>query len=602
MRNTKVRNAFLGLALSSIALIGFSSGVQAQTTPAHNTFTLDVYALRGPQDTSAKLTITVLSSDSAIAAPETFKKVQIKPAGGNAANYTNVAAPHGQATIDAGDLPLGNTIAVQVLLQTGQTTDTQVLNGTTAVTEFAVNRQKVVVPDFEGFGAQMNSNLYAPLSNPANGWNNNPPADTANLEAKYKNMKPGLCRMFLSPNFFVTGNENELASFYKTVALAQAAGARLNVTWWFLRQAPKNASQLDYTTQDMQNFAHTLIDLVQNHGITVIREITIQNEADSVTWLNNNKDMYNTAYRLLDNSLRAASIRGQIKFVGGDLVQNGQMPWFTYMAQNMDDILDGWSVHIYWNYWDSEFMTSRLNGILADMVTLQGEGLPTKPLSVTEYGVRGIKTLNGSPIKDANPYRNGALTATDAGYYQASDSTLTPISQTNIAAFEQAQFNMESVNDGFIGFSKWDFYRAQYDFGYQDYSLIGYLFNPAPGQDRWPLRPSYYMEWMMANTTGQHWEALGYNGASGNKMITPVTDPSGDVTVFAMSTDGAAASFTVGDLPANENFHELVWNADGSGTITTAPDINSGAAGAVVVNAPAGSVVALTTVTTGNLP
>lgn len=600
---TNVRSVSSGVALALLlSTAGLVPHARAQATPAHNAFTLDVYALRGPQDSSAKLYLTVLPASAGISAPQTLKDVLVKVSGSNANHYKNVSSPNGQATLDLGNVPLLNNLDVQVTVQDSQTVDAQVLDGTTAVTEFALNPQKVVVADFEGYGAQMNSNLYASLSNPANGWMNSPPQNAANVEAKIKKMKPGLCRIFLSPNFFVSGNENELTSFYQTVELAQAAGARVNVTWWFLRQAPKNGNQLTYVQQDMQNFANTLIDLVQNHGITAIQEITIQNEADSVAWLNNNKGMYNTAYRLLDGSLRAAGIRNQIQFVGGDLVLNGQMPWFTYMAQNMDDILDGWSVHIYWNYYDSGYLLTRLNGILADMTILQGEGLNTKPLSVTEYGVRGIATLNGSPIKDVNPYRNGALTNTDAGYYQASDGTLTPISQTNVAAFQQAQFNMQGVDDGFIGFSKWDFYRAQYDFGYQDYSLIGYLFNPAAGQDQWPLRPSYYMEWMMANTTGQHWQALEMHGSSGAKLITPFRSPSSSMTVLAMSTDGAAASFAVGDLPANTAFHVLVWNGDGAGKVTASADVNSGAAGVVAVNAPAGSVVALTTVAVGQLP
>lgn len=599
-RNTNRVSTRIAVSLL-IALAGVSPRAWAQAAPAHNAFTLDVYALRGPQDTSATLYVGVSPTQTTISAPQSLKKVQVKVAG-RTSNYQDVVSPGGQATIDLGSAALLDRVDVQITVQTGQTVDTEVLNGTTAVTEFALRAQKVTVPDFEGFGAQMNSNLYASLSTPASGWNNNPPLETANVEAKIRGMKPGLCRIFLSPNFFLAANANELTSFYQTVELAQSAGARVNVTWWFLRQAPASGNQFTYTQQDMQNFANTLIDLVKNHGITAIREITIQNEPNSVTWLNNNKGMYNTAYRLLDGSLRAASIRSQINFVGGDLVLNGQMPWFTYMAQNMDDVLDGWSEHIYWNYWDSGYMLTRLNGILDDMTILQGQGLHTKPLSITEYGVRGIKTLNGVTIKDINPYRNGALTATDAGYYQASDGTLTPISQTNIAGFQQAQFNMRALDDGFIGFSKWDFYRAQYDFGYQDYSLIGYLFNPAAGQDRWPLRPSYYMEWLMANTTGQHWQAIGLAGSSGAKLIAPVLAQGAALTVFAMSTDGAASTVTVGDLPANTVFHVLLWNGDGAGKVTAAADVNSGAAGAVSLNVPAGSMAALTTVAMGSLP
>jgi hypothetical protein len=598
----------LAIALLGCSLAGLHPQAQAQSTPAHGAFTLDVYALRGPQDSSAKLYLTVLPAQPGIAAPQTLKDVLVRVSGSNANHYKNVAAPGGQAVIDLGNVALLNPLDVQVTVQNGQTVDAQVLDGSTAVTEFALNPQQAVVPDFEGYGAQMNSNLYASLSDfttsktdPSKPWINNPPQDVANVEAKIRNMKPGLSRIFLSPNFYLAANANELTSFYQTVQLAQSAGARVNITWWFLRQAPASGSQLTYTQQDMQNFANTLIDLVKNHGITAIQEITIQNEADSVAWLNNNKAMYNTAYRLLDSSLRAAGIRSQIKFVGGDLVFNGQMPWFTWMAQNMDDILDGWSVHIYWNYWDPATISSRLSGILDDVSILQSQGLHTKPLSVTEYGVRGIKTLNGVPIKDADPYRNGSLTNTDAGYYQAGGGTLTPISQTNIAAFQQAQFNLQAATEGFIGFSKWDFYRAQYDFGYQDYSLIGYLFNPTAGQDRWPLRPSYYMEWLLANTTGQHWQTLAQHGSSGAKLIAPFRGPGG-LTVMAMSTDAAAASFTIGDLPSNTAFRVLIWNADGSGKVTQAAGVNSGADGIVSVSAPAGSVLALTTVATGVLP
>jgi hypothetical protein len=265
------------------------------------------------------------------------------------------------------------------------------------------------------------------------------------------------------------------------------------------------------------------------------------------------------------------------------------------MAQHMDDVLDGWSEHIYWNYYDSEYMTSRLSGILAAMTTLQSEGYNTKPLSITEYGVRGYKTYNGATLKDEDPYEANTLVATAAGDYVNTDGSLTPISETNIAGFQQAQFNMEGVNDGFIGFSKWDFYRAQYDFGYQDYSLIGYVFNPEPGQDQWPLRPSYYMEWLMANTTGQHWQVLGYSGTSGPKLITPFRSPTGDLTLFAMSTDQTATAVSIGDLPPGAEFRELVWNADGGGKVTESGGVNTGPSGTITVSVPAGSLVALTT-------
>jgi hypothetical protein len=247
-------------------------------------------------------------------------------------------------------------------------------------------------------------------------------------------------------------------------------------------------------------------------------------------------------------------------------------------------------------------MITRLDGILAYMNTLKSEGYNTKPLSITEYGVRGYKTHDGVALKDPDPYRNGALVATAAGYYVNPDGTLTPVNETNIAGYEQAWFNMASVNDGFIGMSKWDFFRAQYDFSYQDHSLIGYLFNPTPDQDRWPLRPAYYMEWLMANTTGQHWQVLGQSGASGAKLITPFRGPNGALTLFVMSTDGSASPVTIGDLPRGTEFKVLVWNADGSGKVTDGGTVNAAGSGSVTVHTPAQGMVALTTVSTAAPP
>jgi hypothetical protein len=205
-----------------------------------------------------------------------------------------------------------------------------------------------------------------------------------------------------------------------------------------------------------------------------------------------------------------------------------------------------------------------------------------------------VKTVNGVAIKVADPYKNGALVAVDPGVYQDAEGNETPISETNLAAFEQAWFNMLSVNDGFTGMSKWDMYRAQYDFGYQDHSLIGYVFNPASGEDQWPLRPSYGMEWLMANTTGQHWRVVGYTGMSTVKVVTPFLSPTGDLTIFALSSDQAASSVSVGNLPVGTEFRMLVWNADGSGKVSDGGRVNTGGTGTLTVPVPAGSLVALT--------
>jgi hypothetical protein len=599
--------------LSSLALLtGFSGLALAQLPKSPGQYDLDVYALRGAQDTGAKLYVSVITKDGQAVSSEAFDSVDVEvktPEGQlvSDANYTNIiSSTDSPAVIDLGDVPLTDMVQVHAKGIAGPDAVPVTLNGKTAVTEFAVNPRQIVVPDFDGFGAQMNGYVYTAQNDPTRGFTGNePPEEVGNLESKVEAMHPGLSRIFLSPAAYLPGNENLMDSNYKTIELAQKAGADVNITWWFLTHPSNNLTTEEaevYIDTDMRNFATTVDDLVKNHGITAIKELTVQNEPDSVTYIKSNMVLYEYAYRRLDFYLKQDGIRDQIKLVGGDLVLNGQAPFFLYMAQHMDDVLDGWSEHIYWNYYDAGYMITRLDGILAYMNTLKSEGYNTKPLSITEYGVRGYKTHDGVALKDPDPYRNGALVATAAGYYVNPDGTLTPVNETNIAGYEQAWFNMASVNDGFIGMSKWDFFRAQYDFSYQDHSLIGYLFNPTPDQDRWPLRPAYYMEWLMANTTGQHWQVLGQSGASGAKLITPFRGPNGALTLFVMSTDGSASPVTIGDLPRGTEFKVLVWNADGSGKVTDGGTVNAAGSGSVTVHTPAQGMVALTTVSTAAPP
>jgi hypothetical protein len=61
---------------------------------------------------------------------------------------------------------------------------------------------------------------------------------------------------------------------------------------------------------------------------------------------------YEAAYRALDPYI--ANIRGQVRFMGGDLVRGpdvgppNQQQWFTYLATHMADILDAYSIHVFW--------------------------------------------------------------------------------------------------------------------------------------------------------------------------------------------------------------------------------------------------------------
>lgn len=568
---------------------------------------LDAYALL--DSGQATLHLTVSTTDGA-PPPSTLDQVLVKVSDANGTikgvtTYHNVAAPGGAASIGLGQQQLMDAVSVEALAQTGDPSRTAVVTATTSVTEFALRARQVLVPDHQGYGGQFNGHLYTAFNDPTRGFvGNEPPADVGNCELKIEALRPGLSRVFLEPTAFQPGGENRLESFIKTVELAQRAGATLNVTWWYLSGSAANdpATQQPFMELDMQNLADTLVDLIQNRGLTTVQQITIQNEVNSSRWT---PEQYEQYYRLLDSKLRSAGIRDRIKFVGGDLVYKNQADWLNYMAEHMGDVLDGWSVHMYWNYGSSctlgsggttSYMIQRLNDVRAIYESIPAD--QRKPISITEFGVRGLKYSPCDaqhPVMDSDPYRGGALTPTLAGYYQDGAGNLTPIAQTNVCAFQHAWFNILSANLGYAGTSKWDLFRAQYDFSYQDFATIGYLFEPQPGEDRWPLRPTYHALWLMARSTGAGWQVLDHAGASGNKLIAAFRGPSGELTFFALSSDEWAASFTIGDLPPQTTFHLVVWNGDGGGTLKDGGALDSGPTGSVLVQAPAQSFVCLTT-------
>ena len=44
--------------------------------------------------------------------------------------------------------------------------------------------------------------------------------------------------------------------------------------------------------------------------------------------------------------------------------QHDQRAWFAYIAANMNDLFDAYSVHVYWDYWNTPFFKeSRLKDI-----------------------------------------------------------------------------------------------------------------------------------------------------------------------------------------------------------------------------------------------
>jgi hypothetical protein len=446
------------------------------------------------------------------------------------------------------------------------------------VTEHELVRSNVLVPALGGYGAQLNQHVYAPITNA-------PLASLPDMEAKVKAFEPQLVRIFYNDDFEERqpNRVRNLASFVETVQLAHEAGATINVTYQAVNVAKGDP------VGSMTRFAGVLEDLVEVRGYTSVRWVTIANEPNgtSVTM-----GEYEDLYRALHAQLVARGLRAQIGLMGGDLVQSNQRIWFQYIATNMSDLIDAYSVHIYWSYWQPEFMESRLKDVRA-IVTTELPEAARRPVYITESGVRGIINMAGLP-------------ALQPGYWEDG----TPMSRTNISAFQQLWFDLASAQMGFAGSVKWDAYWGRYLGTYNaSWSLIG------PAAEGWPLFPAYHALRLLLQTTQRGWQVVEVSPWEENdwllghtddaeKEIVAYTDGAGHVTLMGLDThgrglngiSGESPAYSIGGLPASTTFSLALWNATGNGESSLAGTTTTNAAGVARFEVPLHAAFSLTTV------
>jgi hypothetical protein len=427
------------------------------------------------------------------------------------------------------------------------------------VTQFRADVANVLLPSLVGYGAQLNHALFHPL------WNPNVPPGAPGLQEKINTLEPPVVRVFFPIAAFTT--PDLLASFIETIERVQEAGAVINVTW------QSGSTSIE---SNMSRFAGVLEDLIENRGVTNLRWVTLLNEPNS-TMLP--LSTYEQMYRVLDRHLVAAGIRNQVRFMGGDLVRDRQREYFQYMAANMNDILDAYSVHIYWDFWNPGFFNTRLE----DVRKIDQEELPAgarKPIYVTEYGVRGIRNFESSP----------QLPLPGAWHDR------TPMAQTNISAFQAGWFNVSSARLGYPGTVIWDLLPGKYNATYrEEWSLLG----PAP--DFQP-RPGYFLLRLFTATTEPGWRIVGVDGDSGGKVLTAY-DGAGGTTVVGLDSagnqlndgSGQPSTYTVSGLPSLTTFKLVVWNQDGTGRPSSDQELVTDALGIARLTVPQHAVWALTT-------
>jgi hypothetical protein len=436
---------------------------------------------------------------------------------------------------------------------------------TVDVAEFKARTGAVIVPDFAGYGGQFNHHVYAALSRAAGVTDDN----VVDMEQKMRALHPEFSRIFFTPQAFT--DPDKMQSFVRTVQFAQSTGTDINITW-------------QGGTFQPQNFANVLLDLVRNKGITHLKWVTLQNEPNRTRMT---MDAYEKQYRDLDPLIQ--SIRGQVKYMGGDLVRGpdtgapNQDVWFQYLAAHMSDILDAYSIHVFWDYWDTQKLVDRLTEVRAIVDALPQNS--RKPIYVTEYGVRGQRTFNGAPQVDPGVWDDG-----------------TPITQTNISAFQHAWFDVLAADLGYMGTSKWDSYYGKYDNGTQAYYFIG-----AP-QSGWPLYPMYNLLQLFTTTVKRGWRVVATDSVPDTtRILASYVGKKKQLTVIGLDTVGAqlntgtttTSSYSIAGFPSSKPVNLVIWNANADGLLTPKQVVTADPNGVVNLTVAQHEVFVLTTVRLG---
>lgn len=455
-------------------------------------------------------------------------------------------------------------------------------------------------------GAQFNQNLFAQELVNARGQKipgtRVPEESLADLEQRLKVLKPQFVRVFFSPHQDA-GRPSTRDSFIRTVQLAQASGATINITV---------QSVSDYVSDPeagMQDFAAVLDELARSHGITNVRWVTLQNEPNTPGSAQINPPVLNQMYRYLDTAL--GGLRSQIGFMAGDLIQGAdpnkahphpyqplpvsfdaldsdwssytnQGYWVTWMEHNMADVVDAYSIHIYWDAVSD--MPPHPLKFESRLKTIRGA---SKPFYVTEFGVRGNRPAG----------TDGPGTLPDG----------TPVEKSNQAAFQHAWFQIAAAKINCAGTAKWDGYYAIYDATPQSYYAIG-----EPVDDKWDCYPMYYLLWMFTNSTEPGWQAASVPGVEPTWAAVAEFrgHPSG-LAIFGLDTRWATRNekserqspYTVPTgLAKGTNLDFLVWNHDGGGHIAHLAPVTVDDRGTVTINVPQHGVFALTTKPVPPLP
>jgi hypothetical protein len=478
----------------------------------------------------------------------------------------------------------------------------------------------------EGFGAQLNTNLFITRGATAGEPRPLTAQQLQTLQAAIDNVQPGFSRILvrrgLRADTAAGRRAPEFVALLKTIELAQHAGAELNLTFW--GQGPyaderrlralrwPNRSFRDWPDPNrrkwppelmdprgitqprvlMERFAGVLHE-IRRRGLDCVTSVTIQNEVNGAGIdIAKQRDqylsmrLYELLYRFLDNALRGLedplvsgqTMRDALRFIAGDLVERGnstQDVWLRYLHRNMEvprpqfpSVLDGYSIHVYWEpSGGAQGFPAKPERRLTNLErTARRLGLAA-PIYVTEYGVRQVRAR-------VKPGRIGGVR----------------IDEAPSAAFQHGWFNAIAAQRRCVGLSKWVLYRTDRAAGFGEWGMIG---APSGGFARFPV---YRVTRLFTHFAPPGWVAKGLSRPAANVIASRFAAPDGsDESVVTLNNNTRARTVKLQGLRENQEYFAVAWNRDGRGSLASLPPVQADGTGAASVPLPAHGAFALST-------
>jgi hypothetical protein len=375
------------------------------------------------------------------------------------------------------------------------------------------------------------------------------------LEAKVIDLAPQHVRIFVHTSWWSPAADPQLKeSVLRTIGLAQRAGATVNLTLWH--------GPYEKPAECSRAFADMVNDLIRNHQLTAIKYLTIQNEPNSTKV---SLEKYNTLYRSLDQSLRDLHLRDKINIVGGDLLSEEQEMWFKDLQDNLADVCDGYSIHMYSDYWDDDHILKRLvipRKIVDDMPPEK-----RRPMYIMEFGVRGHRQGNEEPGRTPDG---------------------TTVYDTTIAGVQNAWVILEALNRGYVAMCQWEIYDAIYDRSLMPYGTIGDV------TSGWKKKPTFWLTRLFTHSCAPGWRALRVGGNSRELIATAMLGRESEMTIYILNRREQAEPIHISGLPPGKAFRQQIWNKTGDGTNSFGQNVIVDLSRHIHLIAPPRAMIALT--------